>query len=101
MNDEEVWDGDDEEAELPVLGTTEEVAPKPKRRRRSNTPTPRGNVPTALAGEARRAVLADATGRGPKEQDQWRSELSMGQRNRAAASLSSRKPRSSGGFGLA
>ncbi len=96
---DEVWTGDDEEDELPILGS-EESTPKPKRRRR-NTPVPRGNVPTAMAGEARRAVLAEATGSGAKEEDQWRTELGMGQRDRAAATLSSSGRRSGGGFGLA
>ena len=95
---DEIWEGDDEEAELPVLGPTSE----PKRRRRTRpAPRPKG-IPLESAPDARRQVLAEATGKAYQEPEEWREQMSNGRRDRAISALESGGRRGSGsGFGLA
>src|ERR1700675_3142381 len=104
-DEDEVWDGDEFGEPLPVLTGTE--APPvdltlPRRRRRGQPWSPRGGTKVSNLSEARKAALNDATGRGRAEPDQWREEMGMGDRGRAASSLESggRNRGSSGGFGL-
>jgi hypothetical protein len=105
-DDGEVWLGDDEEPELEVLPVPHGAAPAqapaspPVRRARRKRLEPSKGVPVAGASEARRQVLAEATGRATTEQD-WRTELELGQRNRAAGSLTTGGRRRGSGFGLA
>jgi hypothetical protein len=96
------WLGDEADEELPILPASDApVAPRaPRKRRRRSFPTK--GIPVAQAGDARRELLAEATGRGQQEPEQWREELANGQRDRAASSLRSARGRGSGsGFGLA
>ena len=104
MSDEpEVWLGDEEEPELAVLaappGSTagpDQAVRRPKRRRLE----PSKGVPVAAVADARRQVLAEATGTAVTE-EQWRTEMELGQRNRAAGSLTTGGRRKGSGFGLA
>ena len=93
--DDEFWDGDEEDEPLEVL--SERATP----RRRIRKPERKGNVKVADAADARRAVLAEATGRNHPEPDAWREELAQGQSSRASASIESSGHRPSSGFGLA
>ena len=102
---DETWDGDDEADELPVLGPdAHQSAPEPprSRRRRKGHAFPRQGIPTALRAEAQRQALAEATGKGISEPDQWREDLALGDHGRASSSIQrGRDHGSSSGFGLA
>jgi hypothetical protein len=95
---EDEWNGDEEDGELPVLG---EDLPRHRSIRPLALPMHRGNVKENDAAEARTAILAKATGRAHEELDEWRQQLALGQRDRAAATLSARRSGSGNGFGLA
>lgn len=103
MDDPEVWLGDEEEAELPILAAPPGSPPadlatrRPVRRRL----TPSRGVPTSAAPDARRQVLAEATGRAQPEPDAWRADMELGQRDRAAGNLTTGGRRRGSGFGLA
>lgn len=99
--DEETWLGDDEDEELPILseqGVTQ-LPPAPTGKRHRLKPT--GNVRTSMTKEKRRQVLAEATGTAFRSPDQWREELDLGNRERAASALSTRRQSNGSGFGLA
>ena len=80
MADEDVWFGDEEDEELPVLSPGADLghpdAPKPPAHRRRLTPS-RG-VPTSAVPDARRQIVAEATGRSMAEPDAWRTEMELG-----------------------
>jgi hypothetical protein len=99
MPEEAEWLGDEEGEPLPVL-PAERVA-APSRRRRRLQPVPKGNTPAAAAPEVRSAALTEAQGRAPKEPEEWREQLSLGQRERAASALSRQGSQPGSGFGLA
>jgi hypothetical protein len=104
--DEDLFD-DDEDA-LPVISEpgaiellTERPTPRPGGARK--TLMPKGNVRRADAREARRQAMVAAQGRDEPEQPEWRTQMELKDRGKAAAALSSRKPtyNSDSGFGLA
>jgi hypothetical protein len=99
------WFGDDEGDELPVLGpdAPESLPVAPVRRsKRRRQGFPGHGVPTGLASEARRQVLAEATGTDYAEPEPWREDLEMGNRGRAASSIERGGNHNSGsGYGLA
>lgn len=103
--DDEIWEGDEFGDPLPVLDGQEPppTAPSVARRRRRTPWSPRGGVKAGSVAGARRQALAEATGNTIDQPEQWRDELSMGNRGRASASIESggRSHGGSGGFGLA
>jgi hypothetical protein len=105
------WDDDDlddeEEPELPVIPAGDLMPPPPPvvatlARHRKATPH-ETNTKATDADEARARALAEAKGAAPPEPADWRDELVLGNRHKAAGLLS--KPGSthnaSTGFGLA
>ena len=107
MGPDDEWLGDEEGDELPVIGPVElaERHPVTSQAHRKCRPaqSPRGGVPIADVADVRRAVLAEATGKAMAEPEQWRTDMELGNRNRAAASLGTggRRRGASSGFGLA
>ena len=103
MDDPEVWLGDEEDEELPILPAPTGAIPPPDqatRRPVRRRLRPSRGVPMAAAGDARRQVLAEATGRAMAEPDAWRTDMELGQRDRAAGSLGAGGRRKGSGFGL-
>jgi len=106
---DEIWEGDDEGDDegdvLPVLGPDASEPPLSAARSRSRArrrPFPRGGIPTSLAAEARRQVLAEATGKDFAEPDEWREDLAVGNRGRASSDIQrGGDHNSASGFGLA
>lgn len=72
-------------------------ARRPRRERR------KGNTPADMAGAARAATLAEATGQIPAEADDWRERLAGGERSVAEAAVRSKAltHNAGSGFGLA
>jgi len=107
----EDWDGDDEEAELPIVpapgsdGSPADLGgPRPALvRRRSAHAPPTGNTKRRDAAGRRREILREATGRSIPEPAEWEDDLAMKQRDRAASKLSTKTltHNAGSGFGLA